>query len=553
MASSPNSAGVPKSPRGRRGRAWPYVLAAVLILPAIAWLGAYFAVNSSAGQGALRDVVLKHVIPGSLEFHRAHWGPGPGQVRLYSVVIRDPSGAEAANLGFAEAKVDLAALLFDDKTIVEHAFAADFTLDLAWGSDGELNLAGLLRKKPKDVPKPPGPDEPKLPKKRRHLEIRNVSLTRGKVTVRWPERAIAVEALEASGMARLTPEDGLQIRAAASTGPAKIRLPGGKSVEVSDLVLEDVRWGEHEPASLTLTLTSATGDRIALTASGPVGGDTDLTVRGDIAVGADLARALLGGVAPGGIRLEGLSASVRTEHITATVDRARAPALALGPLTIQGLDAPLTAEVRPGVLAPTGKLVLSGAKLETLAIPEALETEDVTVDALIVGFDGRLTALAKGLRAGSATMGGGPLGAATGSLELDLDLGLEATGSASATLVTERAGKIKATALLTYRLLPQRRASAELTLRFDAASGPFAAELIARLPEALRSDLVEPLGGELKLKAKLAPRSGAPWAFAITPTAGRLNGSIGEVRHDGTRWTTAAPAMPPSAPSPPKR
>jgi hypothetical protein len=477
-------------------------LSAVAVTGALlfgAWPTAYFFVNGSLGQAAVRRS-LRYEVPGNaVDLGAVQWGPHPARLALLGASVRDPRGGPAIQAEVLSATIDFGAL-WEGHLVLREVRAQDYFLELRWDTRGRFNLVEAFRSGPQTVnqvhgsaPPPAGP----------RLAFEGIGLFDGRVRLVWPDGVADFSQVRATGTVRLDPEAGLWIDADLTGGTVDASWPGAPhptswpAIRIDGYQWRGAGW---EVKKLELGPPGAPAVSLAgrLTASQePAADPLTLEVWGDLT----------------------------------------APELRWGPWEASGLAATLRGKVSPSSL-PGVDLVLRDAHADRIALRDGPWVENVRVDHAEASLSSHLEGRFEGLAAGRVGLPEGIVERVRGRGELHLDIsGGRLTGAFELP-----DGRVVADGQVSLQPL-ELAARYALRLGFEGLRGPPALVIAAMLPQELRPAMSDALQGELTFggQAKLDAHLGTVWGFDLQHGTLRAGEALA---YDGGRWhlPDAAPA-----------
>lgn len=551
MASTPAASGPGRPPsRGpddaarRPRRLWPQVVATGLLLPWLAWLGAYFALNSSPGQAALLSALVGAAPDGRVQVGHARWGPLPDELELIDARVLDVDERPIILAEHVVADVSFVDLIGGD-LVVDRLRVDGFTLHLAWGEDGVLNLTRALRRPrgPRDPEAPP--DEPRAPSSRQVL-LERVELARGDVTLEWPRWGLQFQRVDTRGTIRLGGDRGdgdtVAIHADLTGGVAHGMWSNGeRAVHAERVGITGFRWGRGGFDVERLELVAQDGGRVDVDGRVEVTPALELDVRGDVEVSAALAALVDDELLPAGARVEGLRFGYGLDSpITARAALLSAPEVNAGPIAIRDVRLALDAlSFRPGGMRPTGSIQVTGVHAGRVEAPDGLSGQGVSIAAIDATVKNESIATLSGIRADVFALPGGEVGPAAADAEITFGL---TAGTFDAKLTT---GKGVAAVSGTARLSAlTRRFTVAVRVALEAAGGAMAQTLLDLLPAEEAARLTPPVDGFALFETRIAResvegQSGKRWVARTAITEARLDGGQ-RVTFDGDAWSATA-------------
>ena len=520
-----------QAPPGRRLE-WPLIalLTWLLLVPATAWAGGYFWVQSSVGQARIWTDLLGDLPEGAITARRMAWGPDPRELAVLDLLVRGRDQKIVIAAGYASARLDVAGLL-DTGPTLNGIRARDFEILLSWDASGVFNLGDAFRveKEPED------PDKPKKPPP--YVRLDDIVLERGRLTLDWPAWGLRFEALDARGEVHLGGPDPLVIHADLTGGEAEAHVGvEPRHARFDSVTIDAFRWEGQSFHTDRLHLGARDGAASVDLAGGMgFGAEVTVAVEGSVRVGASEVGELATPWLPEGVVIEGLRATSTAGAWTAKAARLSAAEVGAGPVRLSEVSLPFELELQPGALMPKGRVAIKGARAASLEGPENIRATGIvltTVDATLNTMaDVRLA----GAAAESVSLLEGPLGAVTARGAVKVGL---AGGELEAAVGTA-VGSVTATGRIDVSML-RRKGEFTLDARFEGVAAALARALGAALPEAAAAALGEPVTGVASFAGEATPGRGPEgWEIGFELTAASLRGASGARAFVDGRWGEA--------------
>ncbi|PIE18993.1 MAG: hypothetical protein CSA66_03370 [Proteobacteria bacterium] len=536
----------PESParRRRRGTLWPVLLATLLALPAAAWVGGYFWLNSTTGQQAIADWLTGQAPADRLDIALVRWGPLPHRVELLDLRIHDADGRPLVSARHVDADLRLGALL-DGELLVDGAVVEDVLLHLGWDRDGALNLSEALARP--EAPKPGAEPSAKPTGPKRGFALEGLDLRRVSLTLEWPTWGLRFDQVAARGGVALRPgAGGLSIDADLSAARSLVTWHEDRSVVFRGVDIGGFSWRDEGFTVARLALDNPDGaTRASLTGRMGFRGDLSFVAHGDVALAGDDAEHLVPGVFPQGASIVGLAADYAGGKVSGRMRQARAPSVALGPVLARGVSLPVDAlTIVPGLLRPTGSLKITHARADMISLPHDAGAQDVEVDALTMTIRGTSSAELEGVRVASLRLPEGQVGRAAAKGRITFGL---TSGELDGSVETDQ-GVIGANGKLRLNPLSQRL-TISTRVAVEDVGGAIADTILSFIPVDRRAELAAPLSGYAVFETRLSRdkskgSKGKRWSPRTRVTDARLEGQ-GRLTFDGDRWARAALDEPP--------
>ena len=528
--------------RARRPRFWPIpVITALALLPMVTWLGAYFWVNSTPGRALVTDWIVGRAPAGRLVIRDVHWGPLPDELRLGDVSVLDENGRPLVHASEVTADVVVSEILAGD-LVLDRVRATDYLLALAWDADGRLNLSRALAR-----PERAG-SATKRRTTRRLLDLRRIELVRGDVTLEWPRWGLQFSGVSARGAIHVDRGGAAAIHADLQGGRAHALWGGGdRAVHAEAVEITGFDWADHGFGVGRLAVRGDDGSAVDVSGSLELSGDLALAVEGDVVLGAALAQLIGAGAFAEGGRVSGLDLELDGPTMTGRAERVEIPAFTAGPFTARGVTTALDDFTYvPGMLKPTGALVLRDTRVATLSAP-GLSVEETAIGRVNVLVRAQSSATLDDVVARAIIIEDRVTLAAKAHVEATFGL---TSGDIDASVITD-AGRVAATG--TIRVSPfSKKLTVALRVAVEQVGGDLAGYLLSWLPADATASLTAPLEGFAVFrtvlgKERVEGEKGKRWVATTTLDEAQLEGG-GSVVYDGEAWAATAPPAAPATP-----